>query len=77
MMRISAAAPEVPTTKTGIQMCFSRSTNLAQLQGSPRYSGLTRPPTDWPKYLKATYIITSASRKFGTASPRKPKKVAT
>ena len=77
MMRITAAVPAVPSTITGIQRCDSRSSTRAQDHGAFTNSGLNRPPTDCPKTLNEIYSSTSASRKFGIASPMKPRKVNT
>ena len=39
----------------------------------PMYSGAIKPPIEVPKNTLATYIMTSASMKFGIAMPRKPR----
>ena len=49
MIRIRLAVELRPRITTGIQMCLSRSTNLAQDQGAFWYSGENRPETSAPK----------------------------
>ena len=70
------AVPEVPITITGTHRCSSTEKNLPQLIGWSRYCGSIRPPIEVPKTTLAKYSSTSASRKFGVARPRKPRKVS-
>jgi len=44
MTRCSHAVPESPITISGIGMCLSMSTILAQFQGASTYSREKRPP---------------------------------
>ena len=67
------AVPLVPMTTTGIQLCSSTDFTLSQLHGLPMYSGAISPPMLVPNTTFATYIITSASMKWGIAMPRKPR----
>ena len=73
--RIVPAVPAVPRTTTGTQRCVSRSHSLAQLQSACRNSRENRPPIVMPNQDQPNHISTSASRKFGIDSPRKPRAV--
>ena len=61
--------PATPRTTAGSQRCFSRSTTRATLQRASTKSGEKRPVTDMPKYANALHMRTSASMKFGVATP--------
>ena len=70
------AVPPAPSTSTGSQRCFARSTALAQLQpGMAANSGENSPSMFTPNQRFARYIRTSARRKDGTDMPRKPTSV--
>jgi hypothetical protein len=59
----------------GSGMCLIRSQTFAQLHGASSNSLENRPPTLALKKRNERYMITSASRKFGTAMPMKPIRV--
>jgi hypothetical protein len=70
--RIIPAVPLVPMTTTGIQLCSSTDFTLSHDHGLPMYSGAIKPPMLVPNTTLATYMMTSASMKFGIAMPRNP-----
>ena len=65
-----------PMTITGIQRCSQHRRDLGPahrlVDDTP---GSIRPPIEVPNQTLARYIRTSASRKFGVARPRRPRKV--
>ena len=77
MMRICCAVPARPRMTAGIGRCFARSHARAARHGASCISGEKSPPMCALNSTNPKYSSTSASRKFGTASPMKPMKVAT
>ncbi len=72
------AVPPTPSTTTGTQMCFSRSSSLAASHsGWAPYWLENSPETSIPNACLLTYIRISASRNDGTHMPMNPTNVRT
>ena len=67
--RVSRAVPATPSTTAGSQTWARRSSTRATLQGASTNSGENSPVTPMPNQAKAIHISTSASMKFGVATP--------
>ena len=70
------AVPEVPMTTTGTQRCSSTDIAFAVVHGWSMYCSSISVPIEVPNQMLARYIRISANRKFGVASPIKPRNVS-